>query len=178
MKKIFVAAVSLLIAMSALNAQTVKKGSMDFLKGQTAMQVEYDFKDALVSNSMTIESYVRSKNPNEAEVTKYMAAVDQERVELMMYFIDVANRKVDQSIFGTDLKADYKMVVKLVAIDSEGRYNTTDVSFVNLSTGEEVALVEFKCTGGRFGTFTNLMGDAFKKDFTPSFIRFYRRSVR
>jgi len=37
MKKIFVAAVSLLIAMSALNAQTVKKGSMDFLKGQTAM---------------------------------------------------------------------------------------------------------------------------------------------
>lgn len=178
MKKIFVAAVSLLIAMSALNAQTVKKGSMDFLKGQSALQVEYDFSNALVSNTMSIESYVRSKNPDETFISNYMAAVDKERMELLLYFIDRANSKVDQTIFGADIKADYKMVVKLEAIDSEGRFNTTDVSFVNLSTGEEVALVEFKCRGGRFGTFTNLMGDAFKKDFTPNFIRFYRRSVK
>jgi len=96
----------------------------------------------------------------------------------VLTFIDRANREVDQTIFGAGVKADYKMVVKLVAIDSDGRFNTTDVSFVNLSSGEEVALVEFKCRGGHFGTFTNLMGDAFKKDFTPNFIMFYRRCVR
>jgi len=177
MKRIIVISVSLIMATVCLNAQTVKKGSTSFLKGQSAFQVEYVFKDALVSNTMSIESYARSKSSSEENVTRYMSAIDKERIDLMMYFIDQANRNVSQVSFGANIESEYRIVVSLVSIDREGRYNTTDVSFVNVKTGEVAALVEFKCRGGYFGTFANLMGDAFKRDFTPNFISYLNKCI-
>lgn len=79
-----------------------------------------------------------------------------------------ALRDETKSNFGLFPEAPVTLVVKVRDIDEPGRENISDYIFINSTTGEILAGIRLKSKGGRFGSFTNLFGDALEEDAAPN----------
>lgn len=82
-------------------------------------------------------------------------------------FID-ALRDETKSNFGYLPDAPISLIVKVRDIDEPGRENISDYIFINSTTGEILTGVRLKSKGGRFGSWTNLFGDALEEDAAPN----------
>lgn len=70
--------------------------------------------------------------------------------------------------------APITLLVKVRVIDEPGRENTSDYLFIDNSTGTVLAGVRIKSKGGRFGSWTNLFGDALEEDAAPTLIKKFK----
>lgn len=70
------------------------------------------------------------------------------------------------------------LVIKVRDVDEHGRVNTSDFVFVDTATGENIAGTRIKSKGGRFGSFFNLMGDAFEEDAAPKFLKQFKSAIK
>ena len=85
-------------------------------------------------------------------------------------FVEAAN---DQKYvtFSYNPDAPVTLVVKVQEIDEPGRVNTSDYAFVETNTGNYLGGMRIKSKGGRFGSFTNLFGDAMEEDAAPKLVK-------
>lgn len=74
--------------------------------------------------------------------------------------------------------APITLLVKVREIDSEGRENTSDFVLIDTNTKDVISGVRIESTGGRFGSFPNLMGDAFKEEAGPKFIKQLKSAIK
>lgn len=74
--------------------------------------------------------------------------------------------------------APVTLVVKVRDIDSDGRVNTSDFVLMDTNTKEVFSGVRIKSKGGRFGSFPNLMGDAFEEEAGPKFIKQLKSAIK
>lgn len=74
--------------------------------------------------------------------------------------------------------APITLLVKVREIDSDGRVNTSDFVLMDTSTKDVFSGVRIKSKGGRFGSFPNLMGDAFEEEAGPKFIKQLKSAIK
>lgn len=74
--------------------------------------------------------------------------------------------------------APISLLVKVREVDSDGRVNTSDFVLMDTNTKEVFSGVRIKSKGGRFGSFPNLMGDAFEEDAGPQFIKQLKSALK
>lgn len=92
------------------------------------------------------------------------------------FFIDM-NSEVDRFVKAlndeTKLGVSYypsasiTFVVKVRTVDEDGRENVSDYVFMDTNTGQVISGIRLKSKGGRFGSWTNLFGDALEEDAAP-----------
>lgn len=95
----------------------------------------------------------------------------------MNRLVEALNKAKDYK-FGYNGQLPITLVVKVREIDEPGRVNTSDFVFVDTNTGENLAGVRIKSKGGRFGSFPNLMGDAFEEDAAPKFVKQFKSAIK
>lgn len=109
------------------------------------------------------------------------AKLDQEKLSKfepnMKRLVDALNDDKKYN-FQYNAQLPITLVVKVRDVDEPGRVNTSDFVFVDTATGENIAGTRIKSKGGRFGSFFNLMGDAFEEDAAPKFIKQLKSAIK
>lgn len=70
------------------------------------------------------------------------------------------------------------LFVKMRVIDVPGRENISDFVFIDNKSGKNLGGVRIKSKGGRFGSWTNLLGDALEEDAAPAFIKKFKSAKK
>lgn len=65
-------------------------------------------------------------------------------------------------------EAPVTLFVRVIDIDEPGRENLSDYVFIDTKTGDVLTGVRLKTKGGKFGSWTNLFGDALEEDAAPT----------
>ena len=136
---------------SPLSAQVLTKGSLSVLANQEKVNMICDF-DKCTVDKHTIE-YAKAKHEN----------WDQGVVEIIQRFTDGYNEKTKNYCkFGDFPEAKYTLIYHLDNIDDDQDTRGT-IDIIETQTKEVVAHIE-KANGsaGTFGSFFNLLGDAFE----------------
>jgi hypothetical protein len=158
MKKTSILVIGMMCFMLSAQAQKVTQGSLAFLKGETALQIAFDY-DGLKVNGKTeqafVEAEVSAKNNKEA------GSGDQWKAEWeaapKQYFapavVDYFNQKMEGKITGAlNAKANYLATVKTIDITtgymagpmSKPAAVTVKVVFTKKGSSEALATVEIK----------------------------------
>ena len=151
--------VSAIVVSGMANAQKLKvvSGKLDFLKGQTALNVEYNYDDMAVGK-MTEEDYIAKKvekgNSTEAgKGDKWKEAwVNDRETRFQPKFEELMNKylkKADVYISAGNKDAEYTLILKTVftepgfnvGVMSRPAYISTEVTFVKTGTTEEMAKI-------------------------------------
>lgn len=179
MKKYFLI-ITLIITMSSLFeplfAQKLIEGSLAPLKGQTVIDCTTDFDHADIGG-LPLDEFIEYK-ADDALDRGFEREYQQAERECWMKFVDEANKRMKLTRLARKQDAPFLMTIKLITMDKDGRNNVCHYIFTDKNTDQVVAIVEAQNKGGRFGTFTNLMGDAFEyagSSFGPWFSRQLRK---
>lgn len=158
------------------SAEKLIQGSLAPLKGQTVIDCTTDFDEAEIGG-LPLEEFIEYKS-GDALDRGFEKEYHQAERDCWMKFVAEANDRMKNVRFARKADAPYQMTIKLITMDKDGRDNVCHYIFTEKSTGEIIAVVEGKNKGGRFGSFTNLMGDAFEfagSSFGPWFSRQLRK---
>lgn len=150
MKKIFCVFSILLFCASGVSAQKLQSGSLSVLKNQEVVNFVCDFSNCMIDGQHARVKMDAEKNWNKG-VKEIIARFNQGQRE--------ANR-LDQH-YGNFPDAPYTITYVLSDIDDD--QDCTGILIVSeTQSGREVArIVKAKGNAGMFGTFFNLLGDAF-----------------
>lgn len=151
MKK-FLLAIAL-VGCLPLSAQIITKGSLSFLKNQKQVNMICNFENCIVDKHSI--DYARHEHEDWDEGVE----------EIIMRFSEGFLQKTrNQYIckFGNFPEAEYTLVYNLINIDDDQDTKGT-IDILNTKTQEVVVHIE-KANGsaGTFGSFFNLLGDAFE----------------
>jgi len=166
MKKVILLALAFTATLCA-NAQRLIDGSLKNLTQIKAIQVVFEYKNAVVQGLPYAE--FMEKEQREFSNRNYKDFKDEWNrslaPELLYRFIEgynkIANRK-NLPVF-TSKKADYKLTVDYNRLDRNGQASAEYI-FTDKG-GRKIAVVQWDSPkGGTFGTFKNLIGDAGEKN--------------
>lgn len=137
----------------------------------------FDFSDATVSGRKFTD-FARMTSRRKMEPEKWLDRFYRDLNRETFEFIDEFNDNSRQWKICFDETLPTTLVVKIRTIDSEdGGDYTADYAFVNTATGQVIAGVRMTAEGGTYGSFTNLMGDAFE-DAGESLARKFTSATR
>lgn len=161
---------------TATSAQKLIEGSFYPLKGQTVIDCTTDFDNAEIGG-LPLDEFMEYKADDSMD-RGFEREYHQAERECWMKFVDEANKRMKNVRLAKKKDAPFLMTIKLITMDKDGRNNVCHYIFTEKLTGNIIAIVEAKNKGGRFGSFTNLMGDAFEyagSSFGPWFSRQLRK---
>jgi hypothetical protein len=168
-KIIFVAL--LVLSVTALQAQRIKilEGDLGFLKGQTAVLVEYDYSDMAVGKFDKEADYIAKKTEeyNKKEAGKgdswSQAWVNDRETRFEPKFEELLNKSVNDkglTMNKTVTGAKYKMILKTtftepgfnVYVTRKNAEINVQAIFINIENGDKVAVIEsLNNPGATFG---------------------------
>lgn len=148
--------------------------NMERIADNKYYNVVFDFSEAMVMG-MNILNFAESKRPANERVFGY-DFINRFSSETNR-FVEQLNKSKEQQ-FSYNPQAPITLVVKVREIDEPGRVNTSDYVFVDTQTGESLAGIRLISKGGRFGSFQNLMGDAFEEGAAPKFMKQLKSSIK
>lgn len=158
------------------SAQKLVEGSLLPLKGQTVIDCATDFDSAEIGG-LPLDEFMEYQADDSMD-RGFEREYHQAERECWMKFVEEANKRMKLVRFAKKKDAPFLMTIKLITMDKDGRNNVCHYIFSEKQTGNVIAIVEAKNKGGRFGSFTNLMGDAFEYagcSFGPWFSRQLRQ---
>lgn len=97
--------------------------------------------------------------------------------EVMQRFKDAMSDELGDFRFSLAPGSPFTLVVKMLEVDKDGRNNTSEFIFFN-ENGESLGGISLKSKGGRFGGFTNLLGDAYEEDAAPSLAKAVKKQMK
>lgn len=97
--------------------------------------------------------------------------------EVMQRFKDAMSDELGDFRFSLAPGSPYTLVVKMLEVDKDGRNNTSEFIFFN-ENGQSLGGISLKSKGGRFGGFTNLLGDAYEEDAAPSLAKAVKKQMK
>lgn len=151
-----------LLATQKGNAQKITEGSLFPIYGQEVINCAFEFTDSEIGG-MPFDEFVEWKMGDGRQNRDFDEELDNEIVHCQMIFMEHANEKLKGTRLAKRLSAKYTLTVKLATMDMYGRDNTCDYIFTETESGKKIAVIRMDAHGGRFGSFTNLMGDAFEE---------------
>ena len=151
-KSFFLATAMLLIAFSESVAQSSKKTSWDFLKGQKELNVVFDYSDLKIENQAE-SVYFAYKG--EKWATKW----ENGKTEFFSKFVGEANGKSKSIVLGNTPNAEFTATVKILSLDDDWDMKVV-VIFTKTNDNNVLATKTIKGSAGTFGSATNLTGDA------------------
>jgi len=138
---------------------------MDFMKDVHEMCVEFVFDKAVISDhaNMPIADWgaIRDQECNDTRGT-FMRQLMDEQESRLRDFVALACDKMKDIRFIWRQDLAYKVICNMKAINGKGQHADCDYTFIDNRTGKTLAVVNVECKGGKFGTFTNLLGDSMK----------------
>ena len=145
MKRVSILAV-LLLSVISIHAQKVTKGSFSVLANEKTVNITIDYKDSKI-DKVPFEAFLESEEKWEEGYK-----------EIMSKFIKSVNQN-SNIIYTSKQATNYQLVFKAINVDEDGE--TSGNLLLLDKDGNVIAIAEkFNANGGRFGSQTNLMGDA------------------
>lgn len=136
------------------------------LFNNNALNVIVDLSDTMVSG-MTLPQFLELKRRDPKKTNEFgfnfFANMNSEVDRFIKALNDEA--KLNVSYYPG---AAVTLVVKVRTIDDPGRENLSDYLFIDTNTGQIICGIRLKSKGGRFGSWTNLFGDALEEDAAPA----------
>ncbi|MCQ2223943.1 MAG: energy transducer TonB [Bacteroidaceae bacterium] len=144
--------INLFVALS-LNAQSLIYGSVDALKGESFVAVEFDFTKGIYdAEEFNYEELVEELG-NDAE---------KEFKELAGKFRSAANEKIGSAGISFLRKANaetrYRIVACPIKVEHKG-FTRLRLTLYQIDLDRPLAIIEVTGDGGTFGSFINLFGD-------------------
>ncbi|MCM1066081.1 MAG: CsgG/HfaB family protein [Muribaculaceae bacterium] len=142
------------------------------------VSVVFDFSKAMV-DGVSAERFLQLNGQTEA---KKGLTLEQ---ELNVYLPEVKQRFKDE--LSDNLKdmrftfapgSQFTLLVKMIEVDKPGRNNISDYVFFETASGKVIGGLSFKSSGGRFGGFTNLMGDAYEEEAAPKLAKAVKKQLK
>lgn len=161
MKKLMLMVVSLFICGASVSAQKLTEGSLGPIYGQEVINCVFDFMQTEAAG-MPLDEFFEWKTAEDKKGEEFGPKFEKAQTSCQMNFMEKANEKLKDVRLAKKPGAEYTLTVKMLQIDKPGRENVCDYIFTNTATGEQIAVIRMEGKGGRFGSFTNLMNDAFK----------------
>lgn len=158
MKKIFkLLPVLFCIAVSAL--PSFAKNKIPNLSGQTKMLVVIDT-SGMTINNMSVSDWLVYRQADQPDWDA-RAELDKEIIPVLPRIVFEANKWTSNRGLALTLKeeTEYKLVLKIIEIDTDGDF-TSEGTFYNTVTGEEIGHLTLEGEGGVFGRMGNLFGDS------------------
>ncbi len=97
--------------------------------------------------------------------------------EVMQRFNDALGDELKDFRFSLVPGSPYTLLVRMLEVDKAGRENTSEFIFFNQS-GQPLGGISMKSKGGRFGGFTNLMGDAYEEEAAPALAKAVKKQMK
>lgn len=132
-----------------------------------------DFSDARI-NGVHILNYLNSRAKLDNSVYSKMEIM----ANRFLKGLNETSRKFARSFtwsYNTSLPVT--LVVKVRTVDPDGRDNLSDYYFVDTADGTVLAGLKMTASGGRYGSFANLLGDAFEETAAPRVVRFLKSAL-
>lgn len=161
MKKIMLLVVSMIVIGATASAQKLTEGSLEPIFGQAVINCVFDYSQ-LEAAGMPLQEFIEWKTADDKNGEDFAPKFDRGIKSAHMNFMEKANDKLKDVRFAKKDNAEYTLTVKMLTIDKPGRENTCEYVFTKTGSTEPVAIITMDGKGGRFGSFTNLMNDAFK----------------
>ena len=170
MRRLSVLAVSLFLVVGA-SAQKLKEGDLSFLKGENKLHVVFDYSDLKIEGKK--ETVFLEKKGD-----KWATDWNNAKSEFFEKFTKNANMVlIDKDLdlrIGNFPDAKYQITIKVLTLDDDWDM-TTEVYFAKDS--KILAVVDLKGSAGKFGSPTNLTGDAMK-DAGTRFGKFISKKIK
>lgn len=142
-----------LLAISPLfaQAQKIKSGNLDFLKGEWKLHTEIDFSQA---------QYVGDQGYGQAILN---SVLESDSSALLKRFYTAVTDELDNRYFlvGNQPDAKYKAIMYVQQVTANGKVYSIFI-FSPIDSDENLCTMEVIGDGGHFGTFLNLFGDGMK----------------
>lgn len=161
MKKIIMLLVVALGCITNLSAQKLTEGSLEPVYGQTVINCVFDYSQ-LEAAGMPLQEFIEWKTADDKNGEDFGPKFERGIKSAHMNFMEKANDKLKDVRLAKKEDAAYTLTVKMLTIDKPGRENTCEYVFTQTGSNEPIAIITMNGKGGRFGSFTNLMNDAFK----------------
>lgn len=146
---------SLLMAFNASATKLViTEGTLSAIKTDGPVSISINFNDATV-DGITLDAYLVDMNQQDefaAEINNYYAD-----------FIKRFNRDCKLFMLTRSGNRDVELTVNVKTINSKGNEATIDYVFTDMSTGQRLAVLTGTTKEGRFGSFSNLVGDVIRE---------------
>lgn len=173
MRNIFIV-LALLFSSITLSAQKIVEGNLDFLNQSNQISVHFNLTEAIYAG-MSFEEFAKYKD--EGGKWDFQSDIEEVRKEQLMNFLQCAEKKLPNYTFNAKGEGNIKLEVKLVKVDKPGREMVLNYIFSTIRTEKVLAVIEQKGKGGHWGTFCNLLGDAYKET-TPCFLSFLKKELK
>jgi len=154
--------------------QKLTSGSLDFLKTAKKVQVQFVYNQATINKKdCSIREYAEMIDSRDEEsVGTFMRELDDVCSDHQNDFVALLNEKIPRILFGPGRECNYKLTCYLVRVDPKGQNALFQFVFTD-NQDKTLAVIETMKKGGRWGTFTNLLGDSYRdaRDGVANMIR-------
>ncbi len=148
------------------------------LENQKEVSVVFDYSQTYIAD-LPLKDYLEYDIHREGK--KGLTFVEELNIytpEVEGRFMDALNEKFKKIRFTQRTGNPYTLVVRLREIDKPGRKNRSEFIFFETKNGKPIGGVSLKSTGGRFGGFTNLFGDAFEEEAAPQLAKMLKNQFK
>ena len=143
----FVVFAMMVIGVTSIHAQKVTRGSFCALANENIVSVTIDYKNAKI-DKVPFEVFVEGEEEWEKDYKS-----------ILLNFVKAANRSGGGIKYVTKPTCSYQLVFRAIVVDDDGE-TTGDLLLLDKNSNVIGVAEKFHAEGGRFGSQTNLMGDA------------------
>lgn len=161
MKKVILLLTIAISCIVNMSAQKLTEGSLEPIYGQSVINCVFDYSQ-LEAAGMPLQEFIEWKTADDKKGEDFGPKFERGVKSAQMNFMEKANEKLKDVRLAKKEDAEFTLTVKMLTIDKAGRENTCEYIFTKTGSTEPVAIITMDGKGGRFGSFTNLMNDAFK----------------
>lgn len=126
-----------------------------------------DLSEAIVMG-MTLPQFIEMKRRNAKEIKVFGDEFFYRMNSEVERFLKALNKET-KVLFTYNPQSAISLLIKVRTIDEPGRENVSDYVFIDNNTKQVLTGIRLKSKGGKFGSWTNLLGDAFEEDAAPNF---------
>jgi hypothetical protein len=154
---------SLLFFVTCLKAQKSKDETLDFLKGETQLNIIIDYTAVKIGNNNEKDFVeIQCIKGGETWKDKWNGRIKKDYLRKFIGSFNINFIGKTEFRAGEFPTATFQATLKGMIIDQNGNM-TGDVFFSKLNSDITLASVNIKADGGHIGSITNLIGDGFAK---------------
>jgi len=158
MKKYLLLAL-LLVATGGLMAQERISGDITPLLKAKSVRVEFDFSKAMF-NGLTMQQFVDRDYVDDYGKADWKRSIMDPACDTKMRFITKYNKVTKGAAVPYAVAENHAGAVMLFKFGHIKRNGTFDAIVEVMMNGKQIATYKMEAKGGKFGSFTNLLGDA------------------
>lgn len=141
------------------------------------VSIVFDFSGAYIDGVPGARYLELNQHAKAKKNLTFREELDKYIPEVMQRFKDAISDELKDFRFSLAPGSPYTLVVKMLEVDKDGRDNTSEFIFFN-ENGQSLGGISMKSKGGRFGGFTNLMGDAYEEDAAPRLAKAVKKQMK